>query len=45
MKDFPWVHPQGRRDPGPRDIDGATAMLWRVWAVLLAGAALLTLAG
>ncbi|MGR3456103.1 adenosylcobinamide-phosphate synthase CbiB [Pseudooceanicola sp.] len=45
MKDFPWVHPQGRSDPGPRDIDGATAMLWRVWAALLAGAALLTLAG
>lgn len=45
MKDFPWVHPSGRRDPGPRDIDAAVRMLWQVWAVLLAAAAALALIG
>lgn len=45
MKDFPWVHPQGRRDPGPAAIDGACGFLWRVWAVLLAASAALALIG
>jgi adenosylcobinamide-phosphate synthase len=35
-KDYPWVWPEGRRDPGPDDIDAAADALWRVWAVLLA---------
>lgn len=35
-KEFPWVWPEGRRDPGPDDIDAAANALWRVWAVLLA---------
>jgi adenosylcobinamide-phosphate synthase len=36
MTDFPWVWPEGRRDPGPDDIDAACAALWRAWAGLLA---------
>lgn len=39
-KDYPWVWPEGRRDPGPDDIDAAADALWRVWAVLLAVAVL-----
>jgi adenosylcobinamide-phosphate synthase len=35
-RDFPWVWPEGSRDPGPADILRATAMLWRAWAVALA---------
>ncbi len=42
-KDYPWVWPEGRRDPGPDDIDAAANALWRVWAVLLAFAALIAL--
>ncbi|NAZ37391.1 adenosylcobinamide-phosphate synthase CbiB [Rubellimicrobium sp. CFH 75288] len=41
--DFPWVHPEGRRDAGPADIDRAVALLWRAWALLLAAALLLAL--
>jgi len=44
-RDFPWVHPQGRRDIGPDDIDAAVTVLWRTWAIglgvaLVAGIAL-----
>ena len=39
-KDYPWVWPEGRRDPGPDDIDAAADALWRVWAALLAVAVL-----
>ncbi len=42
-KDFPWVWPEGRRDPGPDDIDAAADALWRVWAALLAVAVLVAL--
>lgn len=35
-KDYPWVWPEGRRDPGPDDIDAAADALWRVWFALLA---------
>ena len=42
-KDFPWVWPEGRRDPGPDDIDAAADALWRVWAALLAFAVLIAL--
>ena len=42
-KDYPWVWPEGRRDPGPGDIDAAADALWRVWAVLLAVAVLVAL--
>ncbi len=42
-KDFPWVWPEGRRDPGPDDIDAAAYALWRVWAALLAFAVVIAL--
>jgi len=42
-KDYPWVWAEGRRDPGPGDIDAAADALWRVWAVLLAVAVLVAL--
>jgi adenosylcobinamide-phosphate synthase len=42
-KHYPWVWPEGRRDPGPGDIDAAANALWRVWAALLAVAVLLAL--
>lgn len=43
LKHYPWVWPEGRRDPGPDDIDAAADALWRVWAVLLAVAVLVAL--
>lgn len=42
-KDYPWVWPEGRRDPGPDDIDAAANALWRVWAALLAFSVLIAL--
>jgi adenosylcobinamide-phosphate synthase len=33
MRDFPFVNPAGRRDPGPDDIDACAGMLWRAWAL------------
>jgi adenosylcobinamide-phosphate synthase len=42
-KHYPWVWPEGRRDPGPDDIDAAANALWRVWAALLAVAVVLAL--
>lgn len=42
-KDYPWVWPEGRRDPGPEDIDAAADALWRVWVALLAVAVVLAL--
>lgn len=43
MTDYPWVWPEGRRDPGADDIDAACAALWRTWALMLALVALLAL--
>jgi len=43
MTAFPWVWPEGRRDPGPDDIDAAADALWRVWAALLAVAVVIAL--
>ncbi|MCB6177686.1 adenosylcobinamide-phosphate synthase CbiB [Rhodobacter sp. Har01] len=43
MTDDPWVWPEGRRDPGPDDIDAACAALWRAWAGMLALALLAAL--
>ncbi|WP_137702459.1 adenosylcobinamide-phosphate synthase CbiB [Marimonas lutisalis] len=40
MREFAWVNGAGRRDTGPRDIEAACAVLWRVWAVMLALAVL-----
>ncbi len=42
-RDYPWVWPEGRRDPGPGDIDAAAAAIWRVWGALLAIAVLVAL--
>lgn len=42
-KDYPWVWPEGRRDPGADDIDAAADALWRVWAALLAVAVVVAL--
>ncbi len=36
MTDYPWVWPEGRRDPGADDIDAAVRALWRTWAGMLA---------
>jgi adenosylcobinamide-phosphate synthase len=43
MTDYPWVWPEGRRDPGPDDIDAACRALWRTWAGMLALVALIAL--
>ncbi len=34
MKDFPWVHADGRRDIGPNEIEAATKQLWTAWMLL-----------
>lgn len=34
-RDFPFVHPEGRRDPGAAEIKAACGALWRVWGALL----------
>lgn len=34
--DFPYVHAEGRRDIGAAEIDAASGLLWRVWAVTVA---------
>ena len=34
-QDFPWVHPEGRRDAGRDDILAADALLWRAWIALV----------
>jgi adenosylcobinamide-phosphate synthase len=36
MRDFPFVHPEGDRAPGPEAIDAACRALWRAWAMMLA---------
>jgi adenosylcobinamide-phosphate synthase len=40
-QEFPWVHPRGRRDIGPDEVDRAVGALWRAWALALAGVLLL----
>lgn len=42
-RDYPWVHPEGRRDIGAAEVEAAVRVLWRAWAILLALAALLAL--
>ncbi len=42
-KHYPWVWPEGRRDPGPDDIEAACSALWRTWAAMLAIAVLVAL--
>lgn len=41
MREYPWVWPEGRRDPGPDQIDTAVAALWRAWGAMLALTALI----
>lgn len=41
MRDYPWVWPEGRRDPGPSQIDAACSALWRAWGAMLAITALI----
>lgn len=36
MRDYPWVWPEGRRDPGPERIDAACSALWRAWGAMMA---------
>ncbi len=36
MQDFAFVHPGGRRDAGPAEIDAAVQALWRAWFGALA---------
>lgn len=36
MRDFPFVHAEGRHQCTPDDIEGAVATLWRVWGLSLA---------
>ncbi|MEZ5755701.1 MAG: adenosylcobinamide-phosphate synthase CbiB [Paracoccaceae bacterium] len=43
MRDYPWVHAEGRRNPGPAQIDAACTALWRAWAAMFALTALLAL--
>lgn len=43
MTDYPWVWPEGRRDPGPAEIEAAAHALWRAWGLMLALVCLLTL--
>ncbi|MCI2399762.1 adenosylcobinamide-phosphate synthase CbiB [Aliiroseovarius subalbicans] len=40
-RDFPWVHPEGRRALTPDDVDRACAVLWRAWLVMVVIVALL----
>jgi adenosylcobinamide-phosphate synthase len=43
MRDYPWVWPEGRRDPGPAEIDAACSALWRAWGLMLVLVAVLAL--
>ena len=36
MRDFPYVHPEGRRTLTPDDIDAAVDVLWRAWGGMFA---------
>ncbi|MFV0333279.1 MAG: adenosylcobinamide-phosphate synthase CbiB [Tropicimonas sp.] len=40
-QDFPYIHPDGCRNPGPEAIGRATAVLWSSWAAFLLLVALL----
>jgi adenosylcobinamide-phosphate synthase len=43
MRDYPWVHPQGRRSVGAPEVEASVRVLWRAWAILLGLALLLAL--
>jgi adenosylcobinamide-phosphate synthase len=44
IRDYPFVHAEGRRDIGADDIDRAVSALWRVWALALGLVAVLWVA-
>lgn len=41
IQSFPFVNPESRHRIGPSEIDATIGLLWRVWAVVLTGTALL----
>lgn len=41
MRDYPWVHPQGRKTIGAPEIEASVRVLWRAWGILLALAVVL----
>jgi len=43
LRNAPFVHTTGRRDPGPDDITAACRVLWRTWALFLALVAIIAL--
>ena len=43
MRDFPYVHPEGRRILTPDDIDAAVKALWRAWGGMIAIVAIVAL--
>jgi len=43
MRDFPYVHPEGRRILTPEDIDAAVKVLWRAWGGMVAIVAIVAL--
>ena len=43
QQDFSWVHPDGRKDAGPDDVDQAVAILWKAWALALGCAVVIAL--
>ncbi|MFD0859128.1 adenosylcobinamide-phosphate synthase CbiB [Roseovarius aquimarinus] len=43
MQDYPFVHPDGMRMPGPVQIDAAVRVLWRAWGAVLAAASVLAI--
>lgn len=43
-KEYPYVHPEGRRDLGPDEIDAAVVALWRSWTLALALVAVISVA-
>jgi adenosylcobinamide-phosphate synthase len=44
-REFPWVHPEGRKGIGADEIDAAVGVLWRTWAIVLAFAGVAGLLG
>ena len=43
MREFPYVHPEGRRTLTPDDIDAAVEVLWRAWGGMVAIVAIVAL--
>ena len=41
MREFPWVHPRGRKAIGAAEVVASVRVLWQAWAILLTLALLL----